>query len=111
MSSLIFDVFLSEGAERDLKEMYNYKLRSQSLASAANMIEMVNKKIASLEQFPLRGSIPNDVVGFKILDIRQIIYNNYRIIYRVRNNQVFIIIIADGRRDMQAILERRLLTS
>jgi toxin ParE1/3/4 len=31
------------------------------------------------------------------------------VVYRVIGNQVFIVLIADGRRDMQSVLARRLL--
>ncbi|NBS83035.1 MAG: type II toxin-antitoxin system RelE/ParE family toxin, partial [Betaproteobacteria bacterium] len=33
----------------------------------------------------------------------------YRVIYRVADNKVIIYLIVDGRRDMQAVLARRLL--
>jgi len=33
----------------------------------------------------------------------------YRVIYRIMENQVFVYLIADARRDMQTLLERRLL--
>ena len=33
----------------------------------------------------------------------------YRIIYRESEDDVYVLVIADGRRDMRALLERRLL--
>ena len=33
----------------------------------------------------------------------------YRIIYRVREDDVYVLVIADGRRNMRALLEQRLL--
>ena len=45
-----------------------------------------------------------------IRDFRQILLPPYRLIYRVMDGTVFILLIADGRRDVQALLERRLLS-
>jgi toxin ParE1/3/4 len=39
-----------------------------------------------------------------------IFFKPYRIIYRVIENNVYVLLIADGRRDMQTLLQRRLLT-
>ncbi len=40
---------------------------------------------------------------------REIFFKPYRIIYRVVEDNVYVMVIADGRRDMRALLERRLL--
>jgi toxin ParE1/3/4 len=44
-----------------------------------------------------------------IREYRQIYFKPYRVIYRVMDKQVVIYLIADGRRDMQSLLTRRLL--
>ncbi len=36
-------------------------------------------------------------------------FKPYRIIYRVTEDDVYVLVIADGRRNMRALLERRLL--
>lgn len=43
-------------------------------------------------------------------EFRQVNFKPYRLIYRVVGNDVIVYIIADGRRDMQSLLERRLLS-
>ena len=42
-------------------------------------------------------------------EFREIFSKPYRIIYRVMAEDVYVLLIADGRRDMQALLLRRLL--
>jgi toxin ParE1/3/4 len=42
-------------------------------------------------------------------EYREILGKPYRIIYRVMAENVYVLVIADGRRDMQALLQRRLL--
>ena len=44
-----------------------------------------------------------------IHEFREIFYKPYRIIYRVEHRTVYVYLIADGRRDMQTLLSRRLL--
>ena len=45
-----------------------------------------------------------------IREFREILFKPYRNIYRVERRTVYIYLIADGRRDMQTLLSRRMLT-
>ena len=58
---------------------------------------------------PERGSYPKELVGLGIKEYRQTFFKPYRVIYRVTGSQVIVYLIADGRRDMQTVLARRLL--
>ena len=42
-------------------------------------------------------------------EYRQLYFKPYRVIYRIVEVRVYIYLIADGRRDMEALLSRRLL--
>jgi len=42
-------------------------------------------------------------------EYREIFFKPYRIIYRVVDKNLYVMLIADGRRDMQTLLQRRLL--
>jgi toxin ParE1/3/4 len=48
-------------------------------------------------------------VGLGIKEYRQVFVKPYRLIYRVMGADVVVYVIADGRRDMQSLLTRRLL--
>jgi toxin ParE1/3/4 len=65
--------------------------------------------VQSLSKFPERGSYPRELTSLGIKEFRQTLFKPYRMIYRVTGNQVIIYLIADGRRDMQSLLARRLL--
>jgi toxin ParE1/3/4 len=65
--------------------------------------------IGTLERFPMRGNVPGELEALGVADYRQILLAPYRLIYRVIDATVFIVVIADGRRDMQTLLEQRLL--
>jgi toxin ParE1/3/4 len=63
----------------------------------------------SLATEPTRGSVPTELRCLGDQDYRQVFFKPYRLIYRVVGERVAIYLIADGRRDMQSLLARRLL--
>ena len=63
----------------------------------------------SLAAFPERGAYPKELLVLGIREYRQAHFKPYRLIYRVIGKQVFIYMIADGRRDIQTLLSRRML--
>lgn len=105
-----FEVELTQGAEDDLEAIYDYLTENRSVEDAASLLEAFLAKISTLERFPLRGSVPKELEALGMREFRQLLLHPYRLIYRVVGTKVFILLIADGRRDMQALLERRLLS-
>jgi toxin ParE1/3/4 len=69
----------------------------------------VDRRCAEPVEFPERGSYPKELVSLGIKEYRQTFFKPYRVIYRATGSQVIIYLIADGRRDMQSVLARRLL--
>jgi toxin ParE1/3/4 len=65
--------------------------------------------VENLSRLPERGSYPKELVSLGIKEYRQTFFKPYRLIYRVADNKVIVFLIVDGRRDMQAVLARRLL--
>ena len=59
--------------------------------------------------FLIAGAFPRNSAGLGIQTFRQLVISPYRIVYRVIGQEVFVLLVADGRRDVQALLERRLL--
>jgi toxin ParE1/3/4 len=104
-----FEVLLTEGAERDLEAIYDYICEYDSLASANHVLDELMEVVESLSRFPERGAYPKELIALGIKEYRQSGFKPYRVIYRVTGNQVIIYLIADGRRDMQSVLARRLL--
>lgn len=105
-----FRVVLTESAEQDLEELVDYLLQDGSSAAAARLLQQVRGKIASLESFPERGAHPKELAELGILVFRQLNFGPYRMIYRVQGKTVYLTLIADGGRDMIALLQRRLLS-
>jgi toxin ParE1/3/4 len=108
-SSAKYEVVLTEGAEQDLEAIHDYISEFDCIANANHVLDAVMDVVQSLSKFPERGSYPKELVSLGIKEYRQIFFKPYRVIYRVTGTQVIIYVIADGRRDMQSVLARRLL--
>ena len=108
-SSAKFEVLLTEGAEQDLEAIHDYISEFDCVANANDVLDAVMDVFEGLSTFPERGSYPKELVGLGIKEYRQTCFKPYRVIYRVTGSQVIVYLIADGRRDMQTVLARRLL--
>ena len=104
-----FEVLITEGAEQDLEAIHDYISGFDCVANANYVLDKLMDVAESLSKFPERGSYPKELVGLGIKEYRQTFFKPYRVIYRVAGSQVIIYLIADGRRDMQSVLARRLL--
>jgi toxin ParE1/3/4 len=104
-----FEVLLTDGAEQDLEALHDYIAEFDCVANANYVLDELMAVVESLWKFPERGSYPKELVGLGIKEYRQTFFKPYRVIYRITGNQVIIYLIADGRRDMQSVLARRLL--
>ncbi len=106
---MVFAVLLTSDAARDLDEIYNYIALHDSPQKASYVLEQIEKVFSSLSEFPERGVYPKELVALGIREYREIFFEPYRIVYRVMDNIVYVLLIVDGRRDMQSLMQRRLL--
>ena len=132
-----YKVLLTHSAERDLEAIYSFIAENDTQDNANYVLDKLTGKPVSLsptlsrkrerEQtnryanfilpeiaetlaaFPERGSYPKELLALGIREYRQAHFKPYRLIYRISGKQVVIYIIADGRRDMQTLLTRRML--
>lgn len=104
-----YNVRITEGAEHDLGEIVAFLAESAGPAAAGRVLESLLEAAAALARYPERGSYPNELLRLGIREFRQVILQPYRTIYRVAGNRVFILLVADGRRDFQSLMERRVL--
>ncbi len=104
-----YTVVIEAGAERDLLEIDAYIAGHDSAEKAISVMAKIEQVIGKLETFPNRGSRPKELVENGVLDFRETLFKPYRILYRVVEDKVVVVLVADGRRDMRALLARRLL--
>jgi toxin ParE1/3/4 len=104
-----FVVFLTADAARDLGEIYQYIARHDAPGKAEQVLASIEKAFSSLAESPERGAYPKELLALGIREYREIFFKPYRVIYRVTGDTVYVLLIVDGRRDMQTLLQQRLL--
>jgi toxin ParE1/3/4 len=104
-----FKVLLTNDAARDLDELYAYIALHDAPRKADYVLGQIAKAFAKLSEFPERGVCPKELAAIGVREYREIFFKPYRIIYRVMDDDVYVLLIVDGRRDMLSLLQRRLL--
>ncbi len=104
-----YNILFTKGAEQDIEAIYDYIVVNEGIAAAQHVLDRLVDVIESLSRLAERGSYPKELSTLGIHEYRQMLSKPYRIIYRVSAHKVIIYVIADGRRDMQSLLARRLL--
>jgi len=100
--------FIDE-AERDLADIVHYIAAHDSPAKAGHVLDRLAALCASLAELPTRGHYPPELERLGVTTYREVHFKPYRVIYQVIGGDLFIHAVLDGRRDLPALLERRLL--
>ncbi len=106
-----FSVQFAVSAQNDLRAIHTYIAKNDSTESADYVAREIVRAALTLRDFPDRGAHPPELLAHGNRSYRQIFFKPYRIVYRIRANAVFVVVIADGRRDMFSLLTRRLARS
>lgn len=104
-----YEVLLSMEVDADLIDLFEYIAKKDSVENAFHVLDKLEALIRSLAQQPERGHYPPELFEHGIKNFREVFFKPYRVIYEVIGSKVVVLGCFDGRRDMQAVLERRLL--
>jgi toxin ParE1/3/4 len=104
-----FEVLISPEAERDIEEIYRYIAEHDGIVNATNVLAGIESACSKLSELPRRGNVPKELQRIGITEYRENHFKPYRIIYRAFSGTVVVYCVLDGRRDMQTLLQRRLL--
>lgn len=106
-----YKVLLTHDAESDLASIFDFIAEHDSLDGALFVLGRIEQAVSALADLPERGSYPKELVAVGIREYREVFFKPNRIIYRVGDKRVYVFLIADGHRDMQTLLQRRLLSA
>lgn len=104
-----YRVRLIEDAEHDLSDIFSYVASHDSIDNATRLLDELEALCQSLANLPFRGHIPPELERVGVTDYREVHFKPYRAIYEVEGQNVYIHCVLDGRRDLQSILERRII--
>jgi len=106
---ITYTVLLTQDAMDDLEVIYDYIYVHDAPARADYVIGRIEETFGRLTLFPERGAYPPELLGVGIKEYRETFFKPYRIVYRIQDCKVYVMMIVDGRRNLQTLLLRRLL--
>src|SRR5262249_47462278 len=96
-------------AQNDILEIHRYLELHDGKSRADQVFDAIDQAAASLSGHPMRGHIPPELRENSDDSVREIHYKPYRIVYKVFEWEVTVLLVADGRRDFRTLLTERLL--
>lgn len=107
MSVERYEVRYLVSAKNDLYELLRFLADKESPARARHVLNRIRQLCDGLAS----GHVPPELEEMGSRKFLELHYKPYRIIYQVAGALVYIHLVCDGRRDMQSLLSRRLLSS
>ena len=101
-------VRVSGDAIGDIENIYRYIAEHGGVTIADSVVDALERRIAQLSELSERGNYPKELAAVDNKEYRELHYKPYRIIYSIETNHVMILAVLDGRRDIAALLQRRL---
>jgi toxin ParE1/3/4 len=104
-----FVITVTETAELDMYDIHTYVELHDSPERADSLLEGISHAITSLAHMPERGHYPPELDKIRVREFREVHFKPYRIVYSIHKHEVIVHCVLDGRRDMQTLLQQRLL--
>lgn len=101
-------VVILDAAQADLHMLRRYIVKNFSVDTWQSTYGKLKDAVRNLAEFPYLGAIPPELETLHLTQYRQLLSGMNRTIYEVRGDTVYVHIIPDTRRDMQALLMERL---
>jgi len=99
------------GARDDLLQLRRYVLGRFDAATWTRSLAELRERVALLAEQPHLGTVPPELDELGVGRYRELAVGRNRVIYEPRDDGIFILLVADHRRDFRALLSRRLLES
>ncbi|SLM09717.1 Plasmid stabilization system protein [uncultured spirochete] len=103
-----YTIVFSRYAEDDLSEIIKYYAEKNS-QYALKLLDTLETRVQELRELPARGRIVPELAQQNILEYRELIEGNYRIIYVIQDSMVVIHAILDSRRNLEELLMQKLM--
>lgn len=102
-------VLLTDGAARDLDELYAIAYDRGGPVGADRFLDRIQVVLERLASRAEAGAPLPELARLGMVEHRQLRVEDDRIVFRARDDEVLIAAIADRGRSLQSLLERRLL--
>ena len=102
-----YKILWANSASEDLRSIIDY-IHADNPVAARDIYEKLKRKASSLNKFPERGRVVPELREHGILQYRELVVPPWRIIYRVSEKQVYVLLVIDSRRNVEDVLLTRL---
>ena len=102
-------VVILQGAEADLHELRAYLLRRFGASRWRDCRQASARALARIASEPQTVKLPEELLALNLVQYRQVLAGMNRIIYELRGDMAYVHVVCDSRRDLRAVLLRRIL--
>jgi toxin ParE1/3/4 len=96
-------------AREDLNDIIEYIAQTNSVY-AVKVLDKMELAVKNLETFPKRKRIVPELEKHGYVVYREIIVDYWRIMYKIENDIVYIMLVIDGRRNVEDIILKKIIT-
>jgi len=95
-------------AREDLDEIIEY-ISASNIQYAVKVLDKIEKSVKTLDMFPERGRIVPELETYGYVLYREIIVDYWRIVYKIEQDVVYIMLVIDGRRNLEDIILKKIM--
>ncbi|MDR0709517.1 MAG: type II toxin-antitoxin system RelE/ParE family toxin [Spirochaetaceae bacterium] len=96
-------------AREDLNEIIEH-IAQTNITYAVKILDRIELAIKKLDMSPKRGRIVPELERYGYILYREIIVDYWRIMYKIEKDIVYIMIVIDGRRNVEDIILKKIIT-
>ncbi len=103
-----YEVQWTKIAQNDLLNIIEY-IKTDSINIAKKVFLEIKEECTKLHYFPERNRVVPELNEIGITKYREVIHKRWRIIYKIENQTVYILLVVDSRQNLEDILFQRLI--
>ena len=105
-----YSVIWTKNAQFDLELIIEY-IKGSSKTTAKDIFFEIKKEYDSLYFMPIRKRVVPELQHIGILKYREIIYKRWRIVFKVEESKVWVLLVIDSSRNPEDLMFQRLLNN
>ena len=95
-------------ARDDLDEIIDY-IAKKNINYAVKILDKIEDDVKNLDRFPGRYRIVPELEKYGYLTYREIVVDYWKVIYKIENEFVYIMLVIDNRRNLEGILLKKMI--
>ncbi len=103
-----YQLIWASPARIDLVEIAEF-IADDNPVAARTTIKKIKEQVSNLHFQPEQGRIVPELASQGIVKYRELIVSPWRILYQIDKTKVYIVLVVDGRRDLEDILFKRIM--